>query len=234
MTAAAASAASTGSWPLSRVLFFIAGPVTPTRSLVKPLLALAAVSLMFAAGCSSTSQMMNSAGGAHRSGGNGGEMMSSGTSRMPGYNYSPLTCTVPSTTATTVHVVLADMGMSSMMSGTAPMNARMMLRSTPATLHAGAVTFAATNRGWRTHELVILPLTAGTTAGHRVPGSDGKVSETGSLGEASTPCGAGLGSGIPAGSASWTRITLPAGRYELVCNLPNHYADGMHQEFDVT
>jgi hypothetical protein len=81
------------------------------------------------------------------------------------------------------------------------------------------------------YELVILPLSAG--AGQRVPGSDGKVAETGSLGEASTPCGSSAGSGIPAGSASWVTVTLPAGRYELVCNLANHYADGMYQEFDV-
>lgn len=199
----------------------------------KPLLALAAVTLTIAAGCSFTSRMMNGAGSANRSG-DGGGMMNSGTSTMSGYTYSSLTCTVPSTNATTVHVVLADMGMRSMMSGTAPMNAHMMLRSTPATLHAGAVTFAATNRGWRTHELVILPLAAGATAGHRIPGRDGKISEAGSLGEASTPCGAGPGSGISAGSASWTTITLPAGRYELVCNLPNHYADGMRQELNVT
>ncbi len=223
----AASQPAVAAVPPARGTVTMCEPSTRPRSPAKPLLVLAAVSLMFAAGCSSTSPMMNG-------GGNGGAMMSNGTSTMPGYNYSRLTCTAPPTTTTTVHVVLADMGMSSMMSGTAPMNAHMMLRSTPATLHAGAVTFAATNRGWRTHELVILPLTAGATAGHRVPAADGKVSETGSLGEASTPCGAGPGSGIPAGSASWTTITLPAGRYELVCNLPNHYADGMHQEFDVT
>jgi len=29
-------------------------------------------------------------------------------------------------------------------------------------------------------------------------------------------------------------VTLPPGRYELICNLPNHYADGMYQELVVT
>jgi len=27
---------------------------------------------------------------------------------------------------------------------------------------------------------------------------------------------------------------LAPGRYELICNLPNHYADGMYQELVVT
>lgn len=152
----------------------------------------------------------------------------------PGYRYSPNTCATPSLTATTVRVVLADMGLTSRMDGTAPMGAHMLLRSTPSSLAAGRITFVALNRGWRTHELVILPLSLGTVAGQRIPGGEGVVTESGSLGEASTPCGAGAGSGIPAGSASWVTITLPAGRYELVCNLPNHYADGMYQGFDAT
>jgi uncharacterized cupredoxin-like copper-binding protein len=29
-------------------------------------------------------------------------------------------------------------------------------------------------------------------------------------------------------------VTLAPGRYELVCNLRNHYANGMHQEIVVT
>ena len=74
----------------------------------------------------------------------------------------------------------------------------------------------------------------GQSAGQKVPGPDGKVDEAGSLGEASTSCGAGAGDGIQAGTVSWTTLTLAAGRYELVCNLPNHYADGMHQEIQVT
>jgi hypothetical protein len=66
------------------------------------------------------------------------------------------------------------------------------------------------------------------------PGSDGKVDETGSLGEASASCAGGAGDGITAHSVGWTTITLQPGRHELVCNLPNHYTDGMYQELDVT
>ena len=56
---------------------------------------------------------------------------------------------------------------------------------------------------------------------------DGRVDETGSVGEGSRSCDAGAGDGLAAGSAGWTTLQLPAGRYELVCNLPGHYAAGM-------
>ena len=74
----------------------------------------------------------------------------------------------------------------------------------------------------------------GAGAGQRVPGADGKVDEAGSLGEASASCAAGSGKGITAGAVGWTTLTLAPGRYELVCNLKNHYANGMHQELDVS
>ena len=54
------------------------------------------------------------------------------------------------------------------------------------------------------------------------------------MGEASKKCAAGTGDGITAGSVGWTTVTLARGRYELICNLVNHYADGMHQELTVT
>ncbi|MEO3936979.1 hypothetical protein V3N99_09500 [Dermatophilaceae bacterium Soc4.6] len=151
-----------------------------------------------------------------------------------GVHYSTSTCSAPATMpGSTVHVVLADMGMTQMMGGDAPMGARMTLAPTPDSVPAGAVSLVAQNLGWRTHELVILPLTTGATAGQRVPGADGKVTEAGSLGEASASCAAGTGEGITAGAAGWTTVTLAPGRYELVCNLKNHYANGMHHELDV-
>jgi len=130
--------------------------------------------------------------------------------------------------------MLADTAMTAMISGTAPVGARMVLRAVPATVPAGQVSLIAENMGWRTHELVILPLSGGVSAGQRVSGGDGRVDETNSSGEASTSCGAGAGDGITSGSVGWTTLTLTPGRYELVCNLPNHYADGMHQEIVVT
>ena len=79
-----------------------------------------------------------------------------------------------------------------------------------------------------------MPLSGSQNSGERVSGTDGKVNESGSLGEASKNCGAGVGSGIRSGSASWTTFSLKPGRYELICNLANHYADGMYQELDVS
>ena len=151
------------------------------------------------------------------------------------YHYSPLTCAAPNPLpGRTVNVTLADMGMTQMMGGTAPLGSHMMLRATPVSQPAGQISLVASNMGWRTHELVILPLTAGAAAGQRVPGPDGKVPETGTLGEASGSCTGGTGEGIPAGKVGWTTVTLAPGRYELVCNLTNHYADGMHEELVVT
>jgi uncharacterized cupredoxin-like copper-binding protein len=110
----------------------------------------------------------------------------------------------------------------------------MRLNVTPRTFTEGEVSIVVTNYGWRTHELVVLPLAEGQSAGHRTVGSDGKVDETGSLGEASSTCGADAGEGLKAGSISWATITLKPGRYEFVCNLENHYADGMFQEVVIT
>src|SRR6478672_8953140 len=151
-----------------------------------------------------------------------------------GYHFSRLTCAAPtSLPGSTVRVVLGDMGMSRMAAGTAPLGAHMMLRATPGTVTAGQVSLVVTNMGWRTHEVVVLPLATGTAAGQRVPGADGKVDEAGSLGEASASCTSGAGEGMRAGTTGWTTVTLTPGRYKLVCNLANHYADGMHQELDV-
>ncbi len=186
------------------------------------------------AGCSTGATMMTGPAPGN-SGVGGGEMMGGPGAVMNGYTLAGTSCAVPSTLAgTVVTVLLGDMGLTSMMGGTAPMGAQMVLRATPATVPAGTVTLLATNRGWRTHELVVLPLASGASVGRRVPDATGKVSEVGSVAEASSACSGGVGEGIPSGSASWVTITLPAGRYELVCNLANHYTDGMYTELDVT
>lgn len=151
-----------------------------------------------------------------------------------GYHYSRLTCSPPAALpGTAVRVVLVDMGMTHMMGGSAPTGARMMLHTVPAEVPAGQVSFVAQNLGWRTHELVVLPLADASSAGRRVPASDGKVNEGKALGEASASCAGGPGEGIISGAVGWVTLTLAPGRYELVCNLKNHYADGMYQQLDV-
>jgi uncharacterized cupredoxin-like copper-binding protein len=150
------------------------------------------------------------------------------------YHDSPLTCTAPSSLpGSTVAVRLADMGMTQVIGGIAPRAAHMLLQASPARVAAGQVSLVASNVGWRTHELVVLPLANSDAAGQRVPGADGKVDETGSLGEASRSCATGIGEGITSGAVGWVTLGLNPGRYELLCNLQNHYADGMYAELDV-
>jgi uncharacterized cupredoxin-like copper-binding protein len=101
-------------------------------------------------------------------------------------------------------------------------------------ISSGSVSFVATNSGSTSHELVILPLAASQVAGSRSISGGNKVDETASLGEASATCNAGEGTGIAPGSASWVTLDLAPGRYEVVCNLPGHYAAGMYRELIVT
>jgi uncharacterized cupredoxin-like copper-binding protein len=205
-----------------------------TLAWARTLALVAATGSLTLAGCTSSNARgpgMMGGGSVTSSNAPGPGMMGGGS----GYHYSRLTCTAPpDLPGRTVNVTLGDMGITQMMGGIAPLGVHMMLRAAPAAVAAGKVSLVAANMGWRTHELVILPLSAGESAGQRDSGPDGKVDEAGSLGEASASCGAGAGDGIRAGTVSWTTLTLAPGRYELVCNLPNHYADGMHQEILVT
>jgi uncharacterized cupredoxin-like copper-binding protein len=100
-------------------------------------------------------------------------------------------------------------------------------------VHSFTVSFVATNDGSIAHELVILPLAGSQAAGSRPISSDNEIDETDSLGEASATCAAGAGSGIASGAAGWVTLTLEPGRYEVVCNLPGHYAAGMYRELTV-
>ena len=139
--------------------------------------------------------------------------------------FNSTVCTPPTSfQGQTINVTVSDMGM--MMGGARRMN----LLASPTTLTAGKVNFLVTNFGMRTHEVVVMPLADGQSAGQRIVGSDGEVDETGSLGEVSNNCASGVGEVILSGARGWTTLTLNPGRYELICNLPNHYAAGMYQE----
>jgi uncharacterized cupredoxin-like copper-binding protein len=198
------------------------------------MLAAAALTGLVLAGCGSVSSNgsgMMGAGGYSTGASNGAGTMAGAA----GYHFARANCAAPrSLPGHILNVTLADMGMTQMMGGTAPMGAHMMLRISAVTVAAGQVSIVASNLGWRTHELVILRLAGGAAAGRRVPATNGKVAETGSLGEASRSCGGGTGDGITSGSVGWTTLTLTPGRYELICNLPNHYADGMYAQLTVT
>jgi uncharacterized cupredoxin-like copper-binding protein len=149
----------------------------------------------------------------------------------------PTSCATPALPGTTVDVTLSDM--SAMMRGgqrgrRSWQQGMMRVTANPSTAPHGTVSLRVTNFGVITHELLVLPLPAGQATGARPVGQDGTVAETGSLGEVSRNCADGAGDGIAPGASSWTTLTLPAGRYELVCNLPGHYAAGMYTELDVT
>ncbi len=135
-----------------------------------------------------------------------------------------------------VNVSLSNMGGSMMggrgngMMGFGPMS----LNADHATVPHGTVSFLVTNDGSIDHEMVVLPLAGSQTAGARSAGGEGKIDETGSLGEASRTGGAGAGDGIAPGGSGWVTVTLAPGHYELVCNLANHYSAGMYAQLDVT
>lgn len=164
-------------------------------------------------------------------------------------------CAVPHLAGSVVDVTLIDMGgmmrgqgPGPMMGGSYPQGGHppgpqggyaqgghgmMRVLADRHTVSAGTVSLRAANAGSRTHELVVLPLAAGQWPGARPAGPDGKVSEAGSLGEASATCAPGAGEGIAPGTAGWVTLTLRPGRYELICNLPGHYTKGMYTELDV-
>jgi uncharacterized cupredoxin-like copper-binding protein len=143
--------------------------------------------------------------------------------------YGTVSCTVPTLPGSTVDVQVTDAG--DAMMGQMPMRATLV--ASPTSVPSGKVSFAVVNTGALVHELVILPLPA-DGPGTRPVGSDGKVDESQSFGEASRSCGAGTGDGISPGSTSWTTVTLAPGRYELVCDQPWHYAAGMFDVLTVT
>ena len=110
----------------------------------------------------------------------------------------------------------------------------MRLTINPTSVPAGQVSLRVANNGWLPHEVIVLPLGPGQNPGQRFIGSDWKVDEAGSLGEAARTCGAGEGDGIAPGTMGWTTLTLTPGRYELLCNIAGHYGSGMYTELDVT
>jgi len=143
--------------------------------------------------------------------------------------YGAISCSAPSLSGAVVHVQLGDAG--NMLMGPAPMRASLI--ASPNTVSAGAMSFTAVNTGGLVHELVVLPLPA-DGPGTRPTGSDGTINESQSMGEASRSCAAGTGDGIAPGSTGWTTMTLAPGRYEVVCDMPWHYASGMFDVLTVT
>ena len=144
-------------------------------------------------------------------------------------NLTLANCAPTRPAGTVVHVTLADGG-GSMMGGRNLM--MVSLNTSPSEVPTGDVTFVATNVGALNHEFLVLPAPH-DGVGTRAVGSNGKIDETTSLGEASTSCGRGPGQGISPGTTSWVTLHLSRGNYELLCDEPWHYANGMFQGFTV-
>lgn len=142
-------------------------------------------------------------------------------------------CSAPALQGTVVDVGLMNMGGRMMGGGGPMMGGTMRVRTDRRQAPAGTVSLRVANVGSLVHELVVLPLADGQRPGARAVGSDGRVDETGSVGEASRSCGEGSGDGIDPGSLGWVTLRLAPGRYELLCNLPGHYASGMYTELRV-
>jgi uncharacterized cupredoxin-like copper-binding protein len=93
---------------------------------------------------------------------------------------------------------------------------------TPKMAKAGEVTFVVKNVGKLEHEMVVIRTNA---APGKVPvNAKGRASEKRAVGE--------VGSVRP-GQTKKTTLTLAAGRYVLLCNLPGHYKAGQYSGFVV-
>jgi uncharacterized cupredoxin-like copper-binding protein len=91
------------------------------------------------------------------------------------------------------------------------------------TLAAGAVTFSITNGGTIAHEFVVIDT---DTAADKLPQVNGEVDED-SL-EAVDEV-----EDIAPGATASLPVTLAAGHYAVICNIPGHYAAGMHADITV-
>jgi uncharacterized cupredoxin-like copper-binding protein len=91
---------------------------------------------------------------------------------------------------------------------------------------AGDVTFDVTNDAEQTHEFVVFK---SDLAEDQLPtNEDGDVDEEGEGVELINEI-----EDIEGGSSQSLTVTLDAGSYVLICNLPGHYRQGMHASFTV-
>jgi uncharacterized cupredoxin-like copper-binding protein len=85
---------------------------------------------------------------------------------------------------------------------------------------AGRVTFNVRNNGTVPHELVVLR--TGKPAGSLLKGA--RADEAGNVGETGD---------LAPGASKIVAVSLKAGHYAVICNLPGHYRAGQHIDFTV-
>lgn len=90
----------------------------------------------------------------------------------------------------------------------------------------GEVTFTVTNEGTVTHEFLVV----------RTDAPDGSIPLDGDHFSEDDPAVTVVDeiSEFAAGDTKTLTVSLEAGTYQLVCNLPGHYANGMHTPFAVS
>jgi len=126
---------------------------------------------------------------------------------------APVAVTAPAQTgADLVRAVTVDEG-------------EMYLHPSATELKAGVIAFVVTNNGSIHHEFVIVTGDPTGTTGDE----PGRVSEANHIGGDSGP---EIGDVAP-GQTKVLTVTLPPGTYTAMCNLPGHYAAGMHFQFTV-
>ncbi len=92
----------------------------------------------------------------------------------------------------------------------------------PLTARRGVVSFSVKNTGKIDHEFVVLKT---STAAAKLPVKGGKAVETGRVGKVGP---------LKPGTSRTLNLTLAAGKYVLLCNLPGHYQAGQRIGFAVT
>lgn len=100
------------------------------------------------------------------------------------------------------------------------------VHASPAAVAAGAVTFTVKNAGMHEHNMKVFKT---DLAPEKLPVANGMADENAAGVEA-------IGA-VQALSSKQTRsltVTLAAGAYVLVCNLPGHYGSGMRSALQVT
>jgi uncharacterized cupredoxin-like copper-binding protein len=95
----------------------------------------------------------------------------------------------------------------------------------PTSAPAGDVTFDVQNDAEQTHEFVVIKSDLAPDA---LPLNDEGVDEEGEGVEVIDEI-----EDIAGGSSQSLTVDLDAGSYVLICNLPGHYAEGMHAAFTV-
>ena len=107
----------------------------------------------------------------------------------------------------------------------------------PPTATSGDVTFVVRNAGTMPHELLVvqsdaapgkIPLTDSGDPPEPVASGADRISEDGSVGET------GGDPLEPGETRTFTVSNLAPGTYQLLCNMPGHYKNGMWSEFTVS